>query len=156
MKTSKALEFTSKDFKDFGQLLSKTKVPALADNDEYTYWGKIGSLVFGEKASSGILLCHKRAFIGKSFERHEKTPEVLVALEGDSVLCLAKPAGQPTEVNWFQIHQGDAFMLHTGTWHCIPFPIKTRECRFLVIFACGTEEGDLNYFNLTDPMEFVL
>jgi ureidoglycolate hydrolase len=155
VKTSDVHELVSKDFCDFGQLLSTTEASAAADNTEYTYWGKIGGMVFGEKASSGILLCHKRSFVVESFERHERTPEVLVALDGDSVICLAKPLTQPTDVKWFKVHQGDAFALHAGTWHWIPFPTNSNESRFLVIFAWGTEESDLHYFDLQNPIRSV-
>jgi ureidoglycolate hydrolase len=157
LSTSTALALASKEFADFGQYLSHSNTPAAADNPEYSYWGRVAGMTFGEKASSGILLCHKRELVVKSFERHERTPEVLVALDGgDSLLCLAKPASRPTDVRWFEVHQGDAFALHSGTWHWIPFPTEARESRFLVIFAWGTEEGDLHYSDLPLPLRFAL
>jgi ureidoglycolate hydrolase len=156
VKTSTLLDLNAGTFADFGQILSTTSAESNAKNDEYTYWGKVGKISVGEKASSGILLCHDRKPIVKSFERHERTPEVLVALDGDSVLCLARPGDRPTGPQWFKVKKGDAIALHPGTWHWIPFPLGGRACSFLVIFAWGTEENDLQYADLEQPISIVV
>jgi ureidoglycolate hydrolase len=156
MEMTSVLELKTDTFSDFGQIMSLTDAKPMGVNPEYSYWGRVGKMQFGPSASSGILLCNDRAPVVKSFERHEKTPEVLVALEGDSVLCLARPTKQPSGIRWFRIHEGNAVALHPGTWHWIPFPLGGHACRFLVIFALGTEEDDLQYVDLDEPVNLVI
>jgi len=152
MPSSKLLDLKTEAFSDFGQILSTTAKPAGATNEEYDYWGRVSTTQLSSTASSGLLLCKVRKPIVRSFERHKNTPEILVALEGDTALCLAKAAEKPAEIRWFKVQEGDAVALHPGTWHWIPFPMGGHDCRFLVIFALGTEENDLFYTDLESPV----
>lgn len=105
--------------------------------------------------SSGILLARKREGIIRSLERHMRTPEILIALEGDSLICMAKPEAkvgmdQIEGIQVFYIHQGEAIVMHLGTWHWIPVPVNQEETRFLVIFASETEVEDLEVRDLEE------
>jgi len=113
----------------------------------------------GKDVSTGILYGHKREPVIKSLERHVDTVEVLVALEGDSAILFAKPSYEFEEgyenFKAFYLRQGDAFAMHRGTWHWIAVPISGDICKFLVMFASGTETNDIEVRNLSEPIKIV-
>jgi ureidoglycolate hydrolase len=158
MEEIKAVALNSENFRDYGQVLSISKGDPMADNKEFAYWGKVTELAMTEKVSTGFLVCRKRRGVVKRLERHTKTPEILVALEGDSLVCMAKPesvvgADRIEGIQAFHVRQGDAFVMHTGTWHCIPIPVDCEETKFLVVFASGTEADDLEIRDLADAVK---
>ena len=155
MRKIKAVTLNSESFKDYGQVISNCQAKPITNNEEFTYWGKVAELGISEKMSSGILLARKREGIIRSLERHMRTPEILIALEGDSLICMAKPEttvgmNQIEGIQIFYIHQGEAIAMYLGTWHWIPFPVNQEETRFLVIFASGTEVQDLEVRDLEE------
>lgn len=161
MQEIKAVALTSENFKDYGQVLSIRKGEPMADTEEFAYWGKIANLKMTEKVSTGLLVCRKREGAVRSLERHVRTPEILVALKGDSLICMAKPeavggADRIEGIQAFHVYQGEAFVMHAGTWHWIPFPINQEESKFLVVFASGTEADDLEVRDLADVIKVSL
>ena len=151
----KALPLTQENFKDYGYVLDSTQEPPMADNAEFRYWGKVTKLKMGEVVSTGVLFGHMREPVVKSLERHLKTPEVMVAYEGDSLICVAKPMANSDkieDVRVFVIKQGQAFAMHAGTWHWVPFPTNDKMCKFLVMFASETEANDMDVRNLPEEI----
>jgi ureidoglycolate hydrolase len=157
MKELKPIELTSESFKDYGTVLSQMQSAPIADNVEFKYWEKISHLSMGMVASTGVLIGKKRDTILKCLERHITTPEVLVALEGDSIICVGKPTETGghiiDDIKAFNIKQGDAFAMHAGTWHWIPYPTKDEQCKLLVIFSVDTEKNDLEVKNLIEEIK---
>ena len=155
MKRVKPAKLTSTSFKPYGYVISATKGKPLANNSELTYWTKVSLLKMGETVSTGVLFGHEREAVVRSLERHKKTPEVLVALEGDSVVCFAKPSsshGRIRGIRAFYVRQGGAICMHTGTWHWAAFPVNVKKCKFLVLFAADTETSDLEIRNLPEEI----
>ena len=153
----KAIALTPENFKDYGQVLSIRKGEPMADNEEFAYWGKVAELDMTEQVSTGLLVCRKREGNVKSLERHVRTPEILVDLEGDSLICMAKPesvigADRIEGIQVFHVRQGEAFAMRAGTWHWIPFPVGREASKFLVVFASGTEADDLEIRDLEDTV----
>jgi ureidoglycolate hydrolase len=157
MEEIKAIPLDAEEFKSYGQIISASHGKPLADEEEFIYWGKVSELVMGERISTGVLICRNRARIVSKLERHVLTPEILVAVSGDSLICVAKPSsgdgGEPIEgIQVFRIRQGDAFVMAAGTWHWIPFPADREQAKYLVIFASGTEDEDLEVRELDAPI----
>jgi len=156
----KPVELTAESFKDYGHVISKGQENPMADNEEFMYWGKVSQLKMSGIASTGVLIGHKREPVVVKLERHVNTPEVLAALDGDSVVCVAKPSPKGTDtiegVQAFYIKQGEAFAMHEGTWHWIPVPVNSEECKFLVVFASGTEDNDLEVKDLLEEIMIII
>jgi ureidoglycolate hydrolase len=159
MKELKAVELTGESFKDYGYVVSSVSGEPMADNAEFKYWGKVSELKMSEFASTGVLLCLKRELIVKQFERHVHTPEMLVALEGNSIICFAKPSvqgkNQIEAIRAFKVKQGTAIAVHEGAWHWIPYPVDCKESKFLVVFASGTEANDLEVKELDEEITII-
>ena len=160
MKEIQAIELTPENFQDYGQILSASKGEPMADNEEFAYWGKIAELGMTEQVSTGFLVCRQREGEVKNLERHTRTPEILVALEGDSLICMAKPesvigADRIEGIQAFHVREGEAFVMHIGTWHWVPFPVNRETSKFLVVFASGTEADDLELRDLEDAVKVI-
>lgn len=158
MKAISAVALTPENFKEYGQVLSLRKGEPMADNEEFMYWGKVTELAMTEKVSTGFLVCHKREGLVKNLERHTSTPEIMVALEGDAVVCMAKPesivgADRIEGIQAFHVRQGQAFVMQVGTWHWVPYPVDGEKSTFLVVFASGTEADDLEVRELADVVK---
>lgn len=138
MKRLEPVELNAENFKAYGYVISSGQGQPASDNDEFKYWGKVSRLYMSETASTGVLIGKKRDTVVTKLERHVRTPEILVAVEGDCVICVANQ-----DVQAFYVKQGDAFALYEGTWHWIPYPVDRENCKLLVIFAEGTEDNDL-------------
>jgi quercetin dioxygenase-like cupin family protein len=89
-------------------------------------------------------------------ERHLRTREALVSLEGEAIVCLAPPQestdGGLSGITAVKVRRGQAFIMEPGAWHWIPFPVGRRPARFLVIFRSGTGKDDLYYHDLPRPV----
>ena len=156
MKHIKPIELTPENFKGYGHVLNKTAGEPLAKNEEFTYWSKVAQFNMGPNLSTGLLFAHKRPPVIKSLERHTNTPEILVATEGESVICFAKPSEKGDEIKdiqAFRIRQGDGIVMHAGTWHWVGFPTESAKSTLLVIFASDTESDDLEIKDLPEQVE---
>ena len=152
-----AIPIESSSFMTYGQIISEGRSEPLADQEEFVYWGKVAELMVGNRVSTGVLVCHTRDRIVEEMERHVRTPEILVVLKGNGVVCMAEPESEPGAdriegIAAFIVRQGWAFVMKAATWHWIPFPLDSREVKFLVVFASGTEDDDLEIKKLAEPV----
>ena len=151
----KPQELTRESFADYGELLSIGKGAPLCANEEITYWGKISRLTMGADISTGLMITNRRAAVLTQMERHNETPEVLVAIEGYSVICFAAPTlpGQDiSKIAAFHVSPGDAIALSAGTWHWAAYPLQTDFAKFIVMFADNTESSDLEVRELSEEI----
>ena len=149
------VELTPESFRGYGSVLSVSPGAPMADSEEITYWGKVAELEMGPKVSTGHLSCKPRPGVLKQLERHLRTPEILVAVRGDSLVCLARPSAPGSKaidgLQAFHVKQGQAFAMAPGTWHWAGYPTKKEAAVFLVVFASGTEGEDLEFTDLDTP-----
>lgn len=155
MKKLKQSPLTPENFKEYGFVLNVARQEPAADNPDFKYWSEISQLQMGRVASTGLLYGNMREPVATRLERHVNTPEVLVSVEGDSILCVGKPTGAGVnieDVAAFYLKQGDAVALREGTWHAVPFPVNDAICKFIVMFALGTEDNDLELSDLPEEI----
>jgi ureidoglycolate hydrolase len=103
---------------------------------------------------AGRLECVARARSVARMERHLRTPEMLTAVDGDAVLCIAPPqeprGGKLEDLRAILLHRGQTIVLAKGAWHWIPFPMGTSNVRFMVVFRNGTGDDDLYLCDLAE------
>lgn len=149
------VDLTPESFRGYGSVLSTGPGAPMADSEEITYWGKVAELEMGARVSTGYLSCKPRPAVLKQLERHLRTPEILVALGGDSLVCMARPSAPGSKgiagLQAFRVRQGQAFAMAPGTWHWAGFPTGKTAAVFLVVFASGTEGDDLEFMDLDAP-----
>lgn len=130
---------------------------APAQGEEFTYTHLLSPGELGEPAIMAELTCHPRARRLEKLERHLATPEVLVALDGEVVVCAAPPGTDPSrcsadEVHGFVLRQGQGLWMAKGTWHWIPFPTGRQPVRMLLLFREATGDRDLEVVPLSAPL----
>jgi len=145
------MRLTEENLKGFGRLISSGAIAANIDEPEFAFSADIAQFTIQGKTTTGILTGKKRPLALEKFERHLRTPEILVALENDSLIAMAKPSEtvpEPQHIHLFHVKQGEAFLIVPGTWHWVPFPVDAETCRLLVLFRenTGSEDGGVIEF----------
>lgn len=88
-------------------------------------------------------------------ERHLKTPEMLSAVDGDVIVCVAPPQEAPggafKDLRAIALRKGQSIVMAKGAWHWIPFPTGKANALVLVVFQTGTGDEDLYISDLADP-----
>ena len=138
--------------KGIGYLLTPAKRIPPEPGAEHSYFDTMDDLQLGAPCSAGVVECRPRPKMLRRLERHRHIREVLVALEGEAIACLAPPqqaAGTGLDgIVAVRVKRGQAFILEEGAWHGIPVPVGRKPARFLVIFRSGTGRNDLEYHDL--------
>jgi ureidoglycolate hydrolase len=130
---------------------------ASADGEEFSYTHLLSPGGLGEPAIMAELTCRPRTPRLEKLERHLATPEVLVALDGEVVVCAAPPGTDPSrcrpgEIQGFLLRQGQGLWMAAGTWHWIPFPTGRQPVCMLLLFREATGDRDLEVVPLSAPL----
>jgi hypothetical protein len=152
----KAKEISAAELQGIGRLLFSPTAPSVKPPDECG-WAIIGEdLGLTDACCAGSMDCAPRPMVVTRMERHLKTPEILTAIDGDSVMCIAPPQepvnGALKGIRAITVRKGQAFILETGAWHWIPFPLGRQPSRFLVVFRRKTGDEDLLFGTLAESV----
>ncbi len=152
----KARDISKADVKGIARLLFSPAAAVVKPGDECSFSVMYADLGFRDASCAGSMDCAPRPMTVTRMERHVRTPEILAAIDGDSVICLAPPqepvGGALEGMRAVTVRKGQVFILETGAWHWIPFPLEPRPARFLVIFKDGTGQNDLQFCSLADSV----
>ena len=150
----KAVPLTAEDFAPFGEILAPFpgRKPD-ANEAEFSFTTAALPKDLTDDAMLANLVCKPRNFVLRKLERHNDTPEMLAAMDGDSLLCAAPPSADPAacgpgDITAVRINRGQAVLLRPGTWHWIPFPLLDKPSLFLLMFRDKTGENDLEIMDL--------
>jgi len=148
----RTVDLSEQALKGIGLLLTPARRVAPEPGAEHSYFDTVDDLQLGAPCSSGVVECRPRPKTLRRMERHLHTREALVVLEGEVIVCLTppqepRPAGLEGIVA-VRVKSGQAFILETGAWHGIPFPVGRKPARLLVIFRSGTGRTDLEFHDL--------
>lgn len=153
---------SDKALQGIGRLLSLTRSleQDLDSPEGFSYNVVSPELGLCNALSAGRLDCQVRDLSLSKLERHVQTPEMLFAMEGDSVICVAPPQepkdGVLKGLKAVRVAKGQALILDHGAWHWIPFPTGKRATCFLVIFRAKTGADDLDFCDLAHPLTLEL
>jgi len=148
-KDVKAKFLTAKDFKPFGTIIGLPKTKPTVSVAALDYWDEVVLLPNEDRAAS-FILCKRKSFEFENMERHVKSSEIFIPLEGSSIFPFAPPnqldepkaKPQIDKLEAFIFDGTKAIMMHKGTWHVPPIPL-TEEATFLVIFRKSTAKEDI-------------
>jgi ureidoglycolate hydrolase len=139
-----------------GRMVSPERWLLPGPGEDYSYVDTLGDLELEAPLCSGVLDCAPRPIELKKMERHLRTREMLVALEGEAIVCVAPPQ-EPAEgglsgIAALRVVAGQGFIMERKAWHWIPFPVGKAHARFLVVFRSGTGKDDLYFCDLPAPI----
>jgi ureidoglycolate hydrolase len=153
MKKLKAYGLSDDTFTGYGLIISEPKKEPNTDNNAFKHWGNVAEVpIASGSIETGLLLCTKKNLSVDNVERHVNTPEILVVLEGDAIVVVALKGDEINDLRAFHIKCGEAIIMHAGTWHSVPVPVK-NECKLLVLFKKGTGQSDLDVRKLFSEVE---
>ncbi len=146
------VDLSAQALQGIGLLITPAKRVAPEPDAETSYFDTVEDLGLEAPCSSGVVEGRPRPMRLLRMERHLRTREALVALEGEAIACLAPPqepgaAGLEGLVA-VRVKTGQAFILERGAWHGSPFPVGRKPARLLVIFRSGTGRTDLEFRDL--------
>ena len=159
MKKIKAEELTSENFIDFGVVVNTPKTdPSLPSG----YVPKLATFHIDGEAEIGICTIHKSAEPVTRMERHLKTMEIFVSIEGDFLLAMSRPEvpddpediPQAEKVKAFHVREGQTVVMKPGSWHGV-ISLDAR-CSFLIIFKKDTAKDDLMVKNFADDEQLTV
>jgi hypothetical protein len=144
---------STKSLKGIGHLLTPERWDVLEQGTDFAYADIDLDLGLLPPCSAGVLESRPRPMVLSRMERHLRTKEALIVLEGDAVFCIAPPQesanGELSGITAVRICAGQALILETGAWHWIPFPVGDKAARLLVVFRSGTGRDDLYFHDFT-------
>ena len=152
----RAVPLTAEDFAPFGRILAPlSERKPDADEADFSFTSAALPQDLPDDAMIANLVCKPREFSVNKLERHTDTPEMLAALDGDSLLCVAPSSAVPAtcgpgEIAAVRINRGQAVLLRSGSWHWIPFPLLDKPSLFLLMFRDKTGENDLEIVDLRE------
>jgi hypothetical protein len=148
----RTVDLSAEALKGIGILLTPATRLKPEPGAETSYFDTVEDLGLEPPCSSGVVEGRPRPKMLYRMERHLRTREALVALEGEAIACLAPPqepgAAGLEGIVAVKVKTGQAFILEKGAWHGSPFPVGRKPARLLVIFRSGTGRNDLEFREL--------
>lgn len=152
MKELSMKELTDQAFKKYGVVIRRNHERLDADEAAHKWWGNLAKLPAEGEVSVSLMEVKQRDFIVEKLERHKKTAEMLIAIDGDASLVVGTQNGEDGKLDCieaFYIKAGDIVVLNKETLHWIPFPFG-RNALFAVVFRARTPEDDLYFTELEE------
>ena len=146
---------TSESFADYGYLLNGTKQEPDADTPSYTYYADIVKFHMDGGITAGVLEGKKREIELTCMERHKQTPEILIAIQADTVLFVGLSNNHTSEITGikaFLFKERDVIMMKEGTWHWVPFPTNMEKSITQVIYKNDTGKNDYQLETIAEPI----
>ena len=136
---------TKETFKKWGDYVAAGDVDNQTQNEAFNHVPDIAVFDLDGPISASILEPKKRENVLTCMERHDKTPEMCVALEHDCIIAVAMDKdGKPDEttVETYLLKQGDTVIYHPGVWHWVPYAVNTDTCKHLIVYKYNTGKND--------------
>lgn len=149
---------SQEDFAHYGQIVGLCNKPPLEDFENLKYYNENINLGPVEKnveeVSCGLLICKERK-PGEpivEFERHMLITETFIPLNGEGVIFVLAPADNSKDkpdtekIRIFLLDGSLGVLLHKGTWHWPPMPLK-RSAN-IILLTKGNLSGDTNFADI--------
>ena len=159
MKEIEARELTKENFVQFGTVVN---TPKTEPSFKSGYVPKLATFYIDGEAEIGVCTIHKSTEPMKRMERHLRTMEIFVSIEGDFLLAMSRPE-EPTDpddipqaekVRAFHVREGQTVVMKPGSWHGV-LSFDER-CIFLIIFKKDTAKDDLMVKNFADDEQLTV
>ncbi|HLE56371.1 MAG TPA: ureidoglycolate lyase [Rhodothermia bacterium] len=142
-------------FSAFGDVALMLDEPPLAETAEFSFWSDSAHYrIEGETEIGFCTVYPHRANTVTWMERHERTPELLVPIDGRLVLPVMTDGDDP-QVRAFEFGPGEAVVIGQNVWHSACLPLGSQGVTYFVIFRRGTPAEDVTKTNIgTVRVEF--
>ena len=146
--TLKMERATPQSFAEFGSVVIPHSREADFRCEEFDWWENLTQLALGENAEVGIVEAKNTGvYEQKTLEQHRCTGEVLIPVDNDVFLVLAKPDAfskaerSPADFSCFYVTAGSLVSLKEGVWHQGPMTLSDS-AKVFVLYRGGTGQTD--------------
>jgi len=152
------VRLTPETFAGLGQVVLKPVGQPTVTRPGLRFWSRVGAMEIPGEVEMGILELTAQEFVFDSLERHVRTPEMFIPIEGVAIMPIGLGTGQdrfprPEEIRAFVIDAGTSIIMNPGVWHWIPYPV-TAVASYLIPALVGTPTEDREVRLLEKPLRF--
>lgn len=141
MQTIHPKRINNDNYAAFGRV---ARVPAgepLAADETFKYWSDSAHYRIDGETEIGYCTVYRQdEDVVEWMERHDRTPEVLIPIDGPFVLPVMSADG---EVEAFRAEPGEAVVIGPSVWHSACKPVNADEASYFVVFRRGTPQEDV-------------
>lgn len=152
-------ELDQANFAPYGKLVDRPGRPSDISSRDLEYWGGLATLACEDPLDVGWLKIMPHQMVIGSLEHHRQTSELLVALDEDILIPVARnqaATNQPdlASIRVFRLRGGSGVIIAPSVWHTLPLPTQgSATC--LVVFRQGTVSDDFHEVALGDPVSVI-
>ncbi len=140
MESIRPVRITSDNFSRYGRLARLPETDPLAATDQFKFWSDAAFFETSDQTEIGFCTVFARPDETVAWmERHARTPEVLIPIDGPFVL----PVFDGDRVEAFRVEPGEAVVIGTNVWHSACIPVGAAKATYFVIFRRGTPHEDV-------------
>ncbi|MEN3279485.1 MAG: ureidoglycolate lyase [Solirubrobacteraceae bacterium] len=138
----RAEPLTSDAFRPFGAVIDLPRAAADASGHGWAWWARAASLPPDDRPLAiGYLVLEPAAARFDWAERHARSAEAILPLDGECVVYVALPAPEPAGFRAFRVAAGSGVVLDPGVWHGAPLALDRPLCA-IVLLPEGTGAED--------------
>lgn len=130
-------------FAPFGDAALLLDEEPLAETGEFSFWSDAAHFGIEGETEIGFCTVYPHRYNRVAWmERHERTPELLVPIDGRLILPVMTNDEVP-EVRAFEFGPGEAIVIGQNVWHSACLPKGSDAVQYFVIFRRGTPHEDV-------------
>lgn len=135
-------------FARYGEVAQLPGGEPLAATEEFRFWSDVAAFEVEGQTEIGFCTVYRRQEAHVTWmERHARTPEVLVPIDGPFLL----PVMAEDRIEVFLVEPGEAVVIGVNVWHSACLPVDAGEATYFVIFRRGTPQEDVTKIDI-DPI----
>jgi ureidoglycolate lyase len=140
----KPVEINSEIFSKFGKVVKFPKAEPTSEAVNYKFWSDIVDYHIEGETEIGRCTVYKQPKVEiNGMERHLKTPEILIPVDGPFVIPLLYDDKPEKDMEAFMVCMGEAVVINKGIWHAACLPVDKDEATYFVIFRKNTPFEDV-------------
>lgn len=128
-------------FQEFGRVAALPSSDPLARDETFAFWSDVTHFTIDGETEIGFCTVYRQdRDVVRWMERHERTPELLVPVDGPFILPVMT---KDERVAAFRVEPGTAVVIGQDVWHSACLPVDTGQTTYFVIFRRGTPAEDV-------------
>ena len=142
--TNKPKPAEKSTFKKFGDVVEFPEGVPTSHDSSYRFWSNLSNYFIDGKTEIGLCTVYKQQEnIITGLERHLKTPEILIPIDGPFILPLLSEGDEENKMESFLVKVGEAVIINDGVWHGACLPVEKYQSSYFVIFRLNTPNEDV-------------
>ena len=150
----KLRKVTDESFASFGQVIVPRTGTPDSTGPDHNWWDALAVTELGNASFGIVEAINTGDYHQASLEQHKHTKEILIPVEKDIILVLAKAdafEGTPDAAKFaaFYATAGSVVILNEGVWHKAPMTLSDRAA-CIVLYKEGTGANDKVVLNMAE------